>query len=119
MANIKNYYDKKQLMEKLSQELKSLEQDSALQKDLEFEGKIRDLIKKYGKEPRDVLKILSVIDPTIGESGEVNLKRKPRAMKVYKNPHTGEVVKTKGGNHKTLKAWREKYGAEEVDKWKE
>lgn len=27
--------------------------------------------------------------------------RKPRQVKIYKNPHTGEVVETKGGNYKT------------------
>lgn len=25
--------------------------------------------------------------------------RRPRTLKVYENPHTGEVVETKGGNH--------------------
>lgn len=36
---------------------------------------------------------------------------------VYKNPNTDEVVETKGGNHKVLKAWREQYGVEAVDSW--
>jgi len=29
----------------------------------------------------------------------------------------GEVVETKGGNHKILKAWKEKHGAEKVEGW--
>ncbi|MCS9086840.1 transcriptional regulator, partial [Pseudomonas aeruginosa] len=32
-------------------------------------------------------------------------------------PDTGEVVETKGGNHKVLKAWKEQYGAQTVDGW--
>ncbi|WP_425439001.1 hypothetical protein [Pseudomonas jinjuensis] len=32
---------------------------------------------------------------------------------MYKNPHTGDVVKTKGGNHKVFKAWAE-YGRQTV-----
>ncbi|MGF6458081.1 hypothetical protein ABIA55_003545 [Pseudomonas frederiksbergensis] len=43
--------------------------------------------------------------------------RKPRQVKIYKNPHTGEVVETKGGNHKTLKEWKVEYGADTVESW--
>jgi hypothetical protein len=38
-------------------------------------------------------------------------------VKVYKNPHTGEVVETKGGNHKTLKEWKAEYGSDTVESW--
>jgi len=41
--------------------------------------------------------------------------RKPRQVKVYKNPHTGKVVETKGGNHKTLKEWKAEQGAATVE----
>jgi hypothetical protein len=27
------------------------------------------------------------------------------------------VIETKGGNHKELKAWKEKYGADTVESW--
>lgn len=43
--------------------------------------------------------------------------RKPRKLKVFKNPHTGEVVETKGMNHRVLKAWKKEYGNETVDSW--
>ena len=65
MAKINDYYQKKQLMEKLSEELAQLEQDQALKGELEFENKVRDLMKEYKKTPKDVLQILSAIDPTI------------------------------------------------------
>jgi hypothetical protein len=38
-------------------------------------------------------------------------------LKVYKNPHTGEVVETKGGNHKTLKEWKAEHGSATVESW--
>jgi hypothetical protein len=38
-------------------------------------------------------------------------------VKVYQNPHTGELIETKGGNHRGLKAWKEQYGAATVDSW--
>lgn len=43
--------------------------------------------------------------------------RKPRQVKVYKNPHNGELIETKGGNHKTLKLWKAEYGADVVESW--
>ena len=43
--------------------------------------------------------------------------RKARDLKVFKNPHTGEIVETKGGNHKLLKAWKAEHGAAEVESW--
>jgi hypothetical protein len=36
---------------------------------------------------------------------------------VYKNPHTGEVVETKGGNHKGLKEWKAEHGSATVESW--
>ncbi|WP_409277093.1 hypothetical protein [Pseudomonas defluvii] len=41
--------------------------------------------------------------------------RKPREVKVYKNPHNGKVVQTKGGSHAVLKAWKLEHGAATVE----
>ena len=38
---------------------------------------------------------------------------------VYENPHTGEVVKTRGKHHRTLNEWRGKYGDKEVESWRQ
>jgi hypothetical protein len=43
--------------------------------------------------------------------------RKPRQMKVYKNPHTGELIETKAGNHKGLKEWKAEHGSATVESW--
>jgi len=121
MAKINDYYQKKQLMEKLAAELEKLEEDQALKGELEFENKVRDLMKEYDKSPKDVLQILSAIDPSVGgaKAEAAAGGRAKRPMKTYKNPHTGEVVKTRGGNHKTLNEWRNKYGKEAVQSWQE
>ena len=121
MAKINDYYQKKQLMEKLSEELAQLEQDQALKGELDFENKVRDLMKEYKKAPKDVLQILSAIDPTIGggKATAAGGSRAKRPMKTYKNPHTGEVVQTRGGNHKTLNEWRKKHGKEAVQSWQQ
>jgi hypothetical protein len=43
--------------------------------------------------------------------------RRAREVKIYQNPHTGEIVETKGGNQKTLKEWKSKHGADAVESW--
>jgi hypothetical protein len=37
----------------------------------------------------------------------------------YKNPSNGEIVETKGGNHKVLKAWKKEYGNDTVESWRQ
>lgn len=44
-------------------------------------------------------------------------QRRTRRTKTYTNPHTGEVIQTKGGNHKLLKAWKQEYGNDTVESW--
>lgn len=121
MAKINDYYQKKQLMEKLTAELEQLETDQALKGELEFESKVRELMKQYDKSPKDFLQILAAIDPSIaGAKADTSTgTRAKRPMKTYKNPHTGEVVKTRGGNHKILNEWREKHGKEAVQSWQQ
>nr|WP_297400154.1 histone-like nucleoid-structuring protein, MvaT/MvaU family [uncultured Marinobacter sp.] len=121
MAKINDYYQKKQLMEKLAAELDQLEKDQALKSELDFEKDVRALMKKYDKSPKHVLQVLAAIDPSVaGAKGDTSTgTRAKRPMKTYKNPHTGEVVKTRGGNHKTLNEWREKHGKEAVQSWQQ
>lgn len=106
----------RQIAEQLAA-LEALKGSSALQKELEFEEKLRKLLNEYGMSLRNVVNIL---DPQAGR-GQVQVlakaPRKERAVKRYHNPHTGEVVETKGGNHKTLKEWKQQYGSDVVESW--
>jgi hypothetical protein len=121
MAKINDYYQKKQLMEKLTEELHQLEQDNALKHELEFEEKVRKLMKEYDKSSKDVLQVLGAIDPSIaGAKVDSTAGTRPkRPLKTYTNPHSGEIVRTRGGNHKTLNEWREKHGKDKVQSWQE
>jgi hypothetical protein len=107
----------KHLAEQL-QALEALKGDAGLQKEIDFEKKLRDLLAKYGYSLKDVINLL---DPQAGRRAPAAQSqsgtRKPRQVKVYKNPESGEVVETKGGNHKTLKEWKAKYGADQVESW--
>lgn len=121
MAKINDYYQKKQLMEKLSEELRQLEQDQSLQQQLKFEDEVRALMTEYKKSAKNVLQVLMVIDPSIADAKtETTATTRPkRPMRTYTNPHTGEVVETRGGNHKVLNEWRAQYGKETVQSWQQ
>lgn len=106
----------KALQEQLAQ-LESLKNDAGLKKEIEFEEKLQGLMKTYGKSLRD---IIAILDPNPGKSqpaASAPKQRRARVVKVYQNPHTGELIETKGGNHRGLKAWKEEYGAATVDSW--
>ncbi|MNP06652.1 hypothetical protein D3C76_986460 [compost metagenome] len=100
-------------------ELEELKGSSELQKEIEFETKLRDLLAHYGFSLRDIINIL---DPQAGRRAAAPLAaekgtRRARQVKQYKNPHNGEIIETKGGNHKLLKEWKAEYGSDEVESW--
>ena len=106
-----------QLAAQLKQ-LDALKNDEELQREVDFEEKLRALMDEYGVDLR-VVKL--ILDPQGGRSAAsmpvVSGKRRQRQVRVYRNPETGEVVETKGGNHKILKSWKQQYGASTVDQW--
>jgi hypothetical protein len=100
-------------------ELEALKGSSELQKEIEFETKLRDLLGQYGYSLRDIINIL---DPQAGRRAAApaateKAPRRERQVKQYKNPHNGEIIETKGGNHKLLKEWKAQYGADVVEGW--
>ncbi len=111
----------RQLEQKLAAQLAELEAmkgSAELQKEIDFETKLRDLLAKYGYSLRDVINLL---DPQSGRRAAPAVvekaPRRARQVKQYKNPHTGEVIETKGGNHSKLKSWKAEYGSDEVESW--
>lgn len=78
-----------------------LKGDSGLKKEIEFESKRRALLNQYGFSMKH---IISSLDPQSSKRGTASTATpgpsKARQLKAYKNPHTGEVVETEGGNHK-------------------
>ena len=125
MGKISSYYEKQKAVKQLQEELQKMEEDKELRKELDFKEELNKLMEKYGKSGKDMLEVLSALDPAVkskldqGGGASSNDGRKKRPLKTYRNPHTGEVVQTRGGNHKTLNAWRKQYGKEEVARWQE
>ncbi|MCK2042139.1 DNA binding protein [Chromohalobacter sp. TMW 2.2308] len=119
MSLLSEYMKKEQLLKQLSEELQQLEQDQRLTSELEFKEKLEALMKEYDKSPAAVIEMLdpqpasrSASAPQANTGG-----RRKRKLKIYKNPNTGEVVETRGGNQKTLKAWKDQHGNETVESW--
>lgn len=118
MSMLQKYRQIEDTIRELTEKLNSLSKDDKLKKEIEFEKKLTTLMSQYDKNIRDVVAIL---DPdsklsVAGKTVSAPAKR-ARRVKQYKNPHNGEVIETKGGNHKTLKAWKAEYGAETVESW--
>ena len=119
----------RQLERHLAEQLEALEAmkgDKDLEKEIEFESRLRELLGEYNKSLKDIVSIIGPESGTrtsssrqgkAGAAGTTKATRKARSVKRYKNPNTGEVVETKGGNHKTLKQWKSEYGAAEVESW--
>ncbi|MGM3216524.1 histone-like nucleoid-structuring protein, MvaT/MvaU family [Pseudomonas sp. PhalM4] len=99
-------------------ELEALKGSSELQAEIQFETKLRDLLAEYGYSLRDIINIL---DPQANRraapAAVEKAPRRARQVKQYKNPHNGELIETKGGNHRLLKEWKAKYGADVVEGW--
>jgi len=100
-------------------ELETLKNDDGLKREIEFEQKLRNLLGEYGYSLRN---IIAILDPQASRRAPAATEskagsRKPRQVKIYKNPHSGEVVETKGGNHKILKDWKSEYGSDTVESW--
>lgn len=119
MSLINEYRATEEAIKELQGRLESLKTNDGLQKEIEFETKLKSLMGEYGKSLRDVI---AIIDPKAATKSIVpgtksGGQRQPRKVKQYKNPHNGEVVETKGGNHKTLKEWKAKWGGDVVESW--
>lgn len=112
----------RQLEQKLAAQLAELEAmkgSSELQREIEFETKLRDLLGEYGCSLRDVITILDPQSKTRAGVPVVPAKapRRERQVKRYTNPNSGEVIETKGGNHTLLKQWKKEFGADTVETW--
>lgn len=116
MAILTNYIRTQAQLKELQQQLEKMQDDPRLQAELEFKTKLQALMEQYGKSVRDVVQLLS---PEKAEASTASNGRAKRRLKRYTNPHTNEIVETRGGNHKTVKAWKDQYGEEVVQSWSE
>jgi hypothetical protein len=120
---LKELRAKEAQMARLREEVKALENDKELKSDLKLRDEIEALLKKHGR-PASHLAVLFDLragqargrKPTTKAAAPVR-KRRRRKLKIYRNPHTGETVETRGANHKVLKAWKAEHGSAVVEGW--
>lgn len=119
MSRLAEYRALEQKLAAQLAELESMKNDEGLKREVEFEQKLRELLGEYSYSLKH---IIAIIDPQAANRSAaepVKNTRKARTVKRYKHPDTGEVVETKGGNNKTIKAWKSEHGAENVESWVE
>ena len=116
MSLLSKFTAKEQELLRLKAELEKLESDPRLKAEMEFKNKLTALMQEFDKSAGEVLKLLS---PEQSQQQAGVTRRRKRRLKIYKHPTTGEVIETRGGNHKKLKAWKEEFGAEAVESWLE
>lgn len=116
-SKIQEYASLEQQIRALTEKRDSMQGDPGLQTEIEFKDKLEKLMKEYEKTASDVMSILSPEQAGKDSSASTGGTRRKRKLKVYENPNTGETLKTRGGNNKILKAWKEENGAEVVEGW--
>ena len=106
-------------MAQLENELKSIRNSAEFKKENAVKRALASLMKKHGYSKNELIALLQEekIAPVHRGKNSLATKRKPRKLKVFKNPETGETVETRGGNHKVLKAWKAEYALESLDDW--
>lgn len=117
---VKAYQEMSQQAEeakRLEDELKGSDIAGVIDKCNELQDSCNEEIRKALAEMgiTDVVIQIQVVGSEEEESKPT--QKRTRKEKRYVNPHTGEEVITKGPNHKTLKAWKEKHGKDEVEGW--
>jgi len=95
-----------------------------LRAELKDHNDLIDIIRdEAAKKNINLTDLAIALVPSLGKKAKASAPvsdgkiRRERKVKQYKNPHNGEILETKGGNHKALKSWKEKWGAEEVESW--
>ncbi|MFJ3007087.1 histone-like nucleoid-structuring protein, MvaT/MvaU family [Pseudomonas fluorescens] len=135
MASAGRFSSLTKALESAHKELSSLKQDETFLNELAFFLELKKLRLKYQFSNRDVIRLLEpgrrfsefksadeLLDAVSAASqpdypGPEVGQGKRRIMR-YRNPHTDEVIDTRGANHKLLKAWKGKYGARQVETWR-
>jgi hypothetical protein len=121
-------------MRELETAMQALQADPSLRLELEFESDLQALLAKYDKTIHEAVQ---VVDPSF-RVVEYGAKRtyKPKAeghtpgatgkgtrnsapiFYLFKNPHTGEEVRSANILKKEVQVWINQYGKDEVLKWR-
>ena len=106
-------------LDKLKKEIANLEQSESYKNEQSLIRGVEKLLNKFGKTKVELVEFLSneKTSKTTSKKVESTNTRKRRKLKIYKNPLTNEIIETRGGNHKVLKAWKGQYPAQNIEEW--
>lgn len=103
----------------LNEDLRNIERSDSYKKEIAVKRALNNLIRKHGYSKDDLITLLKS-DTSRRIKSKIKktaIKRKPRKLKIFKNPITGEMVETRGGNHKVLKAWKAEHSITNIEDW--
>ncbi|WP_338924303.1 histone-like nucleoid-structuring protein, MvaT/MvaU family (plasmid) [Pseudomonas silesiensis] len=119
MSLINEYRSTEDAIAELQKKLASMKPE--VESELELERELQALCAARGVSYKAGAVLLF---PAFGKKNEAGSSaagtgttRRARVVKVYENPHTSEIIETKGGNHKGLKQWKAQYGSDTVESW--
>lgn len=106
-------------LDKLRQDIASLEQSESYKNELSLIRAVEKLLHKFGKTKAELIAYLSDGKTTkvTTKKAESTNTRKRRKLKIYQNPLTNETIETRGGNHRILKAWKNQYPTQNIEEW--
>lgn len=108
MTLLQRYRQAEAELAALLERQRRLEEDPLLQRDLEFERRLLQLLVEY---KIDRVEALAIIRTARLE------QRQPLAIR-YRHPRTGEILEDTGFSATRLMAWRLQYGEATVTSWK-
>ncbi len=105
----------------LEKKIKSIESSAAFRKENAIKKALANLMKKHACSETDLIALLQHDANAPAQRSRAaaasKSSRKPRIVKIFKNPHTGEIVETRGGNHKVLKVWKTENKLADINEW--
>lgn len=117
-AVLKRFIEAEARLKQAQLDYEKMQKDPKFQIAMEVKEKLHALQDEYEMSADEMVALIkpeAIEEPAPKEAGT----RQKRRLKRYVNPHTNEVIETRGGNHKGVKEWKTEYGEEEVDSWGE
>ena len=119
MRSINKKVQMEATLAKLKIEIANLEKSESYKNEQSLIRGVEKLLHKFGKTKAELIAYLSDGKATkvTAKKMESTNTRKRRKLKIYQNPLTNEIIETRGGNHKILKAWKNQYPTQNIEEW--
>ena len=105
----------------IESEIKTIKSSLLFKKEKALKRALKNLMTKHNCSKAYLIKLLKAeLDEKAGrQKTQVSARRprKARKLKVFQNPHTKEIVETRGSNHRTLKLWKEQHSIDNINAW--